>query len=128
MRHSFRKIELLVVFATLVFVVFIFGRVLIGPLYLSYRFTPDESTTTIDQLKEELGVVLETHRIETRGAAYTLAIGPMVMWAAPSGPPMYLFGSDGRLLDYTYDVGGDQGFFRKWIHGTNFRNLQISIH
>ncbi|MCU7915390.1 MAG: hypothetical protein KZQ65_05660 [Candidatus Thiodiazotropha sp. (ex Gloverina cf. vestifex)] len=116
------KIEMGLMFATLVLIIFVVGRAFISSLYLSYRFTPDESVTTYDQLEKSLGIVLDTRQLQVRGVAYILVIGPMVEWAAPSGPPMYLFAIDGRLLDFTPDVGEDQRFNEKWIFGSDFYN------
>lgn len=98
--------------------------VLFGPLYLSYRFTPGSPSVDIAQLEREIGASLETHAIEVGGTAYTLGIGPMVMWAVPSGPPMYIFDAQGRLLDATPDVGDAPGFGEKWIRASGFQQTR----
>ncbi|MCU7828852.1 MAG: hypothetical protein KZQ85_07260 [Candidatus Thiodiazotropha sp. (ex Myrtea sp. 'scaly one' KF741663)] len=121
-KFKFGKFELGLMLAALVLIIFVVGRAFISSLYLSYRFTPDESVATYDQLKKSLGIALDTRQLQVRGMAYILAIGPMVEWATPSGPPMYLFAIDGRLLDFTPDVGEDRRFNEKWIFGSDYYN------
>jgi hypothetical protein len=87
---------------------------LIGRYYIAHRFTPHEKTATIQQLEKDFGVKLEVRHVTTKGRDYILATAPLMRWATPSGPPMYVFDSEGRLLDYTLDSGDDPRFMEKW--------------
>ncbi|MBI3922523.1 MAG: hypothetical protein HY318_13960 [Armatimonadetes bacterium] len=121
MKHTARmkKVEITIVVACLGVLGSIVGPMFVGPFYIRHRFTPREKTATIAQLEKDFGVRLEARRVAVRGVYYTFARGPLVSWGnVPSGPPMYIFDSQGHLVDYTLDVGDDPRFADKWIHGT----------
>lgn len=55
------------------------------------------------------------NRIEVRGSSYYEAVGPMASTlAAPSGPPVYIFGDDLTVMDWTIDIGDDPSFEARW--------------
>jgi hypothetical protein len=114
-----KVVKILLVVAIVGLLAYLLLPELAGPIYISRRFTPREGGATIEKLELSFGVKLKTREIAVQGVGYTLAEGPLVTWAVPSGPPMYVFDSQGHLLDYTLDVGDDPRFRDKWIHGTN---------
>jgi len=93
----------------------IVGGPIIGRYYIPHRFTPREKAATIQQLEKDFGVKFEVRRVTARGRDYIVATAPMVGWALQSGPPMYAFDSQGRLLDYTLDSGDDPAFMDRWF-------------
>jgi len=91
------------------------GGALIGNrYYIPHRFTPREKAATIQQLEKDFDVKFQIRRVAAKGRDYILATAPMVGWAFPSGPPMYVFDSQGCLLDYTLDSGDDPAFMDRW--------------
>ena len=107
--------EITLLTVTLGFVGSILGGTIIGNrYYIPHRFTPREKAATIQQLEKDFDVKFEVRRVTAKGRDYILATAPMVKWAFPSGPPMYVFDSQGRLLDYTLDSGDDPAFMDRW--------------
>ena len=55
------------------------------------------------------------NRIEVGGAAYYEVVGPIAStFAAPSGPPVYIFAEDLSVVDWTIDNGEDPSFTSRW--------------
>lgn len=50
---------------------------------------------------------------EINGQQYVLAYGPAGR-TLPSGPAGYVFGPDGKLVDWSGDIGDDPAFDDKW--------------
>jgi hypothetical protein len=50
---------------------------------------------------------------EVDGQQYVLAYGPAGR-TLPSGPAGYVFGPDGKLVDWSSDIGDDPAFDDKW--------------
>lgn len=50
---------------------------------------------------------------EINGEQYVLAYGPAGR-TLPSGPAGYVFGPDGKLVDWSWDIGDDPAFDDKW--------------
>src|SRR5262245_57912660 len=47
--------------------------------------------------------------------AHLVLEGPIrSVWTFPSGPPLYVVGPDGRLVDWTPDAGDDEKFNARW--------------
>ena len=115
---KWNRIEKVIVIILLVVVLGLIGRIVGGPLigryYIPHLFTPREKAVTIQQLEKNFGVKLEVRCVTAKGRDYILATAPMVEWALQSGPPMYVFDSQGRLLDYTLDSGDDPAFMNRW--------------
>lgn len=56
-------------------------------------------------------------KTEKDGKVFFIAYSPMDCWLAlPSGPAAYVFGPDGRLVDWSGDTGDDPGFAVRWAH------------
>lgn len=54
-------------------------------------------------------------RVEKNGNAFFITHSPMDTWlAAPSGPAAYVFDENGRLVDWSNDMGDDPSFRKRW--------------
>lgn len=55
------------------------------------------------------------NEIKVGGSTYYEAVGPMASTlAATSGPPVYIFGDDLSVVDWTIDSGEDPTFRSRW--------------
>jgi len=122
-RFPWRRLEKALFLAVLLVLILLVGPVLIGPRYIEYRFKPDRPSISLAQLERQVGATLQTYRVSRQGRVLTYALGPLLAWAVPSGPPIYVFDEEGRLLDYTLDAGDDQRFSNGWIVDSNFESL-----
>lgn len=54
--------------------------------------------------------------VSRNGVVFYKVIGknPYNSVALPSGPPAYIYGSDGKLVEWVYDIGENQAFREKW--------------
>ena len=118
-----RRIERVVILLVALTVLAMLGLALLGPRYLAYRFTPRIEVETPAELEAAIETPLDRFTLHKAGRSYTLAIGPMVMWALPEGPPMYIFRPEGGLVDFTTDVGDAPEFSARWISGSDFDSL-----
>ncbi|MEJ2456237.1 MAG: hypothetical protein P8103_19100 [Candidatus Thiodiazotropha sp.] len=123
----FRGLERLALVVFLLLLLVMLGPALIGPHYLAHRFSPSQAIATPEALETRLGVPLQRIQIQLQGEAYILAIAPMVMWAMPEGPPVYVFDVQDGLIDYTTDLGDDQDFVARWITASDFASSGWSI-
>jgi hypothetical protein len=123
-RFPWRRLEKGLFFAVMLALILLVAPVLIGPHYIEYRFKPARPSLTLVQLERQTGATLQTYRVNHQGREFTYALGPLLAWAAPSGPPIYVFDEAGRLLDYTLDAGDDQRFGNDWIAGSNLEELR----
>lgn len=123
----FRYLERLALTLTLLLILWLMGQALLGPLYLAYRFTPPPGTATPQALEAAIGASLQRFTLHKDNRAYTLAVGPMLLWAMPEGPPVYIFDPRGGLIDATPDLGEDPAFVERWITGSDFEALGRSI-
>ncbi|WP_152050023.1 hypothetical protein [Tautonia marina] len=91
----------------------ILGLLIIGPPWK--RFMPPEGMETIDDL---IAVLPETYRfaaVEHDGTSYVVWVGrprgPIV-----SGPPVCVFATNGRLVDWSGDTGDSNNQFVREMH------------
>ncbi len=127
LKRLFRGLERLALVVFLLLLLVMLGPALIGPHYLAHRFSPAQAIATPEALEASLGVPLQRVDIQLQGEAYILAIAPMVMWAMPEGPPVYVFDAEDGLIDYTTDLGDDQDFVARWITASGFASSGWSI-
>ncbi len=88
----------------------------VGPLYVRWRFEPPSANATLKQVEASIGVPLAQRTVVAPGGQrYVVGTAPITTWAVPSGPPAYVFGPTGSLVDYTPDCGDDPRFASKWM-------------
>jgi len=127
-KRLFRRCERIAQAIVLLLVLALFGQAVLGPRYLAYRFTPSGRIDNPRQLEAAIGASVQTRTLQVEGRAYLLALGPMLMWAWPEGPPAYVFDAAGGLLDFTPDMGDDPAFLERWIIPSDFESSGGSIH
>jgi hypothetical protein len=112
-----RSVGIIINVVLIILILFMLGRLLypmiIGPRYIIRRFTPN-SNSTIAGVEEKIGSHLTINECKIHNQIYKIGAGPFIEGKAVSGPPMYVFNSDGVLIDYTLDVGDDPAFREKW--------------
>ena len=72
---------------------------------------------TVRNLEQYLGWQTRHRRAELQdvgGQTFVVMHGPLA-GLVPSGPPVYVFDSTGRLVDWTTDSGDDPRFQGKWF-------------
>ena len=115
-----RYLERLALTLGLLIVLLLMGQAVLGPRYLTYRFTPAADSVTLEEVEAAIGARLDRFTIHKQAQTYTLGMGPMLMWAMPEGPPAYVFDASGSLIEFTSDLGDDQAFVEEWITGSDF--------
>ena len=82
---------------------------------------------TVQNLEQYLGWQTGHRRAELQesgGQTFVVMHGPLAS-LVPSGPPVYVFDSTGRLVDWTTDSGDDPRFHEKWF-GRNRNAREVS--
>ena len=112
-----RAVGIIVNAILVILILFILGRLLYpmitGPRYIIRRFTPNLNST-IAEVEEKIDSRLAINECKIDNQIYKVSVGPFIEGKAILGPPMYVFNSDGILIDYTLDVGDDPVFKEKW--------------
>ena len=84
-------------------------------LYYSNRNSLPESVTNYQQFLTSMPEPAKLALVQVRGDSYLLVTGPLSRGLAlPSGPPVYVFDSSGRLVTWTLDSGDDPDFASTW--------------
>ncbi len=98
----------------LVITMVVLGYILIpmiyGPFYISNRFKPPHLKVTIDEMEKKINAQLERSKHFIDNETLIIGKGPLIHWAIPSGPPMYVFDKEGILIDFSFDCGDDPEF------------------
>ncbi|WP_169975075.1 hypothetical protein [Tautonia rosea] len=101
----------------------ILGLLIIGPPWK--QFMPPEGMETIDDLIAALPETYCFAAVEHEGMPYVVWVGrprgPIV-----SGPPVCVFDTNGRLVDWSGDTGDSNNQFVREMHGLAFRSASIS--
>jgi hypothetical protein len=84
------------------------------------RYQPPRGTTTLDQLVASLPETLKFAVVEQGGKQYVVWIG-RPRGAIVSGPPVYVFDSNGSLVDWVADSGDSDNTFVSGLHVAAFR-------
>lgn len=96
---------------------------IIGPPWK--RFMPPEGMKSIDDLIAALPETYCFAAVEHEGTPYVVWVGrprgPIV-----SGPPVCVFDTDGRLVDWSGDTGDSNNRFVREMHALAFRSDPIS--
>lgn len=69
---------------------------------------------TLSELEQQIGKPESLRRHAYNGSSYTIWSGPVKTIYLPSGPPVYVFDSAGKLLDWSRDIGDDPTFQEQW--------------
>ena len=74
----------------------------------------------------------DQRRVFTKGGQEYLALfGPVeALPRFPSGPPVYIFDSAGRLVDWTPDEGDDEAFHQRWpgaFGGREITQIELAV-
>ncbi len=108
------------------FVIYIFSVI-----RYSSRFAPD--VRTFADLQRQ-GIPLKRAVIipSLEGHVCVMADASSLWWTLPSGPPAYHFDANGRLIDFTLDVGDSTRFQRDYdiYHGKEvpMADLPVRFH
>lgn len=85
--------------------------------YHRYEVNPSVKVKDFESYLREMRPPRELQILTENGRPILVATGTLseLAWLSiPSGPPQYVFGPDGKLLDWTYDCGEGKG----WSPGT----------
>jgi len=75
---------------------------------------PKAMGMTMAELEQQIGKPESLRPHLHNGSSYTIWSGPTKEIYLPSGPPVYVFDSAGKLLDWSRDSGDDPTFLQKW--------------
>jgi len=79
------------------------------------RTSSAKSISTYAEYRAQLPTPKSLKKITKEEEYYYAFFGPVkAPLALPSGPPVYIFDSNGALVDWTYDTGDDSRFNKAW--------------
>ena len=100
------------------------GLLLVGPPWK--RYLPPPETRTIEDLIAQLPETYCFASVEHEGTSYVVWVGrprgPIV-----SGPPVCVFDTKGRLVDWSSDTGDSNNGFVRELHSLAYRSKPISV-
>ena len=95
-------------------------------VYLSRASTLPADVTTIDHYLTRMPPPEKAYLRERDGQRYYVMVGPMPpMPAVPSSHPQYVFDTQGRVVDWTHDVGDDSGYVDRWAGAVSMGGISI---
>ena len=81
---------------------------------LSFSAAAPGEVDTFDRYAKEMPAPESYWLVTTKDGEALMAHGPITLLALPSGPPAYVFDRNGKLIDWTMDMGDDPAFQRAW--------------
>ncbi len=69
---------------------------------------------TMAELEQQIGKPENLRPHTHNGSNYTIWSGPVKTIYLPSGPPVYVFDSVDKLIDWSSDIGDDAHFREQW--------------
>lgn len=96
-----------------ILIVLLVGGYLTAEAVLLWRVVPDGSVANLEDYLEWRPDEDDFAAANVDGKQYVIAYGPL-SGVFPSGPPAYVFDSDGALVDWSKDIGDDSEFIKKW--------------
>ena len=93
------------------------------------KANPGPMGKSFDGFLQSKSAPKKLHRVSSDGQDFLYVTGPMTpLWfiTIPSGPPCYVFNTNGSLIDWTKDCGDDSQFTGKWT-GPLKLGVEISI-
>lgn len=91
--------------------------------YYRAQFAPAANVHTFDDLQRQ-GVPMTRAVMLPSLQGHVCVFGKVLLWTLPSGPPAYHFDANGRLIDFTLDVGDSTLFQREY---DIYRGKEIAI-
>ena len=91
------------------------------------QIAPDENAQHLKEFLESMPLIEGIYSRQSGGTTYLQVEGTLPSWLLlPSAPPMYIFDTTGKLVDWTGDYGEDPAFRRRWPLGVTRRRLTPS--
>jgi len=79
------------------------------------RICPTGKADTYHDYRQKMNAPRRGNLLEKDGQQYYALFGKVDAWfALPSGPPVYVFDTNGVMVDWTSDSGEDPEFTRTW--------------
>jgi hypothetical protein len=111
------------------------GLIVLGVMYFAVVLF-DVSTTAPGTVGKTFEGFLQSKQsprkiesIEKENQKFVFVTGaqtPLWMITVPSGPPCYVFDSNGTLVDWTRDVGDDSGFKERWPYSLKREEIGVT--
>lgn len=99
----------------IVIVAFLFGGCVATEVACHRRADPRGRVVTLGEFLEWKPGVTEFREVEVEGRPYVIAYGPAGRsFLLSSGPAGYVFDADGRLVDWSFDIGDHPAFADRW--------------
>ena len=100
--------------------------VLIADFYQTSKNALPSDVTTIREFAGRMPRPQSAYRCTKDGVTFTVLVGPRAGFpAVPSGNPRYVFGDDGRIADWTIDIGDDSAFIDRWKTATVVADISV---
>lgn len=89
-----------------------------------------EGVTHISEFISRFPSRIGVYRVDYAGQQHVLVLTrpPSAGLALPSGPPAYVFDSNGRLVTWSADTGDDPEFSRTWPTGSSNQMSADAFH
>ena len=96
-------------------------------VYLRSSTSLPRDVTTFDQYLARMPAPEQVYLVERDGVRYYVFVGPLPPSpAVASGHPRYVFDREGRVVDWTADVGDDTGYIDRWSNATSYGTVEVA--